>query len=106
MKYCPNCKAVVEDNFDVCWNCNFSFVENKVVDFRDTEIKGNRDLDCLRCKTNMNYAGNYFFHEGPKVGVFGVLGEAFLSRISFDIYVCPECGKVEMFIPSIGGQEV
>jgi len=35
MKHCPNCDSEVEDNFDLCWNCNFCFSENKIVDFED-----------------------------------------------------------------------
>ena len=50
MKNCPNCNSEVEDNFDLCWNCNFSFSDNKIIDFEDTEIeKTNKKIDCLRC---------------------------------------------------------
>lgn len=36
MKNCPNCHEEIENNFDLCWNCNFSIVENKIIEF---EIK-------------------------------------------------------------------
>lgn len=29
MKNCPNCNSEVEDNFNICWNCNYSFTQNK-----------------------------------------------------------------------------
>ena len=32
-------------------------------------------------------------------GLFGNLFELFQNRESFDLYVCPKCGKVEFFIP-------
>ena len=48
MKNCPNCSSELEDNFDLCWNCNYSFAENKVVEFEDTENKEKqKDIDSL-----------------------------------------------------------
>jgi len=112
MKNCPKCNSEVEDNFDICWNCNYSFTENKIIEFRDstnevvgfknfetpTEVK---DIDCLRCKVAMSYSGNFKFHEGTRLGFFGNLFEAFTNRESFDLYICPKCGKVEFFSPEI-----
>ncbi len=43
MKTCPSCKSEIEDNYDLCWKCNYSFTENKVVDIkrgRKTLVKG------------------------------------------------------------------
>lgn len=98
MKICPNCQAEVEDNFDLCWNCNYSFSEQKVVEIAEADpLK--KQLDCLRCHTPMRYIGNYKFHEGTRTGVFGNLFELFVARQSFDLYVCPRCGKVEFFVP-------
>ena len=31
MKTCPNCNSEVEDNFDICWNCQYSFFDHKVL---------------------------------------------------------------------------
>lgn len=101
MKPCPNCKAVVEDNFDVCWNCNYSFEEKKVVEFKDLALTGSKDLKCLRCKSEMVYSGEFKFHEGARTGVLGVIGEMIVNREAFDLYLCPECGKVELFSPNI-----
>lgn len=99
MKICPNCKAEVEDSFELCWNCNYSFTEKKVVEIKDIEAIGDRDLDCLRCGTSMLFSGNYKFHEGFPTGVFGAVWEVFVNRESFDLYLCPKCGKVEFFSP-------
>lgn len=98
MKICPNCNAEIEDNFDICWNCNYSLTENKIVEFKDLN-QGNREIDCLRCNTGMVFSGNFKFHEGANPGFFGNIFEAFVNRESFDIYVCPKCGKVEFFTP-------
>ena len=91
MKTCPNCQSEVEDSFDLCWNCNYSFSENQVVEIKEF-VKGSRELECLRCTEPMNYSGNFRFHEGFLTGVF-------TNKESFDLYVCPKCGKVEFFVP-------
>ena len=89
MRNCPKCNSEVEDNFDLCWNCNFSFSENKVVEFEDADnnekIKVKvKDIDCLRCKVPMVFSGNFKFHEGTRFGIFGNLFEALTNRESFD----------------------
>ena len=98
MKTCPNCRSEIEDNFDLCWSCNYSFNENKIVEIKD--IAGeNREIDCLRCRVPAIYAGEFKFHEGTRIGFLGNLFEAFINREKFDLYICPKCGKVEFFIP-------
>ena len=96
MKTCPNCKAEMEDNFDICWQCNFSISVNKVMEFEETSVNS-KQINCLRCNVPMAFSGNYKFHEGTKFGFFGNLLEVFVNRKSFDLYICPECGKVEFF---------
>ena len=99
MKNCPNCSEEIEDNFDVCWNCNFSISENKVIEFEDNSLR-NRKIDCLRCEgVQMVHGGIYRFHEGTNYGIFGNLLEMFNNKESFDLYICPKCGKVEFFTP-------
>ena len=99
MKTCPNCKAEIENNFELCWNCNYSLSENKIVEIKDIELTGSRDLICLRCDSSMLFAGNYKFHEGARTGVLGFIGEILVNRECFDLYLCPKCGKVEFFTP-------
>jgi len=91
MKLCPNCNSEVEANFDLCWKCNFSFAENKQVEIQEY-VEGSRKIDCLRCSVPMKYSGNYRFHEGFLTGVF-------TNKETFDLYLCPNCGKVEFFVP-------
>ena len=100
MKNCPKCNAEMEDSFDVCWQCNFSISENKIIEFEET-VAGTRKLDCLRCKVPLLFTGNFKFHEGFKLGMLGNLLEAFVNRESFDLYLCPKCGKVEFFSPQV-----
>jgi len=134
MKICPNCRSEVDNNFDICWNCQYSFTENRVIsknEFSETcpncnaavdsellfcpscqhelginSVPSNpsnneeyRKMDCLRCKIPMVFKGNFKFHEGIRYGVFGDLFELMTNRESFDIFYCPDCGKVEFYIP-------
>ena len=99
MKSCPNCNTEIENNFEICWNCCYSLTENRVIDF-DKELDTNkRNINCLRCKTKLISAGIHSFHEGKRYGVLGNLFELFVNQESFEIYVCPKCGKVEFFVP-------
>jgi len=98
MKTCPNCNAEIEDNFEICWNCGYSLTENRVIDF-EKELNNPRNIDCLRCKTKLLYSGIYRFHEGTRYGALGNLFELLVNQESFEIYVCPKCGKVEFFVP-------
>ncbi len=134
MKKCPKCNAEVEDNFDLCWNCQYSFDDERVLessDFRQicpecnqeietsvefcpncgnnlTIIKqevdeekpsGLKKLNCLRCSVSLNFKGNYKFHEGTSILASGGLLDLLSYRESFDLYSCPNCGKVEFFLP-------
>ena len=136
MKTCPNCKAEVDDNFELCWNCQYCFTDAQVLkdnEFKlicpgcNAEIDSNlhfcpyckhdlnsvikvdnhgvpgsvKQIECLRCKAPMSFNGNFRFHEGTRIGVFGDLFELFTNRESFDLYFCPNCGKVEFFLPEV-----
>lgn len=101
MRICPKCNAEVEENFEICWNCNYSFTEDKIIDFGpDEEPDGRRILYCLRCPdVKMLHTGVFSFHEGTNLGVLGNIFEAFENKESFEIYLCPRCGKAEFFTP-------
>lgn len=98
MKNCPKCNEEVESGFEICWNCNYSFTENRIIKFEEIP-EGSRKVNCIRCDVKLIFSGNYKFHEGPTLGLFGNLFEAFVNRESFDIYVCPKCGKAEFYTP-------
>lgn len=73
-----------------------------MVDIKDETVPGgNREISCLRCHILMNFAGEFKFHEGAASGVWGNLFELFVNKESFDLYVCPQCGKVEFFLPAL-----
>ena len=105
MRKCPKCKSDVENNFDTCWNCNYSFDGEIDLNKMNSQYNasqnenGTKNIECLRCKVQLKYQGNFKFHEGTRVGAFGNLFELFTNRESFDLYCCPKCGKVEFFLP-------
>jgi hypothetical protein len=57
--------------------------------------------DCLRCRVELRYLGAKRFHEATNWGMFGQLGELFKGSESFDVYVCPRCGHVELFVTGV-----
>jgi Zn finger protein HypA/HybF involved in hydrogenase expression len=100
MKNCPKCNSEIENNFQLCWNCNYSFTEDKIIEIQDFNEK-QKEINCLRCNIPMIFSGNFKFHEGARTGVLGNLFEIFVNREKFDLYLCPKCGKVEFFTPGI-----
>jgi uncharacterized protein YbaR (Trm112 family) len=59
-------------------------------------------MTCPRCEAALEYVGTKKFHEGARYGVLGDLGELFVNKERFDVYVCPRCGRVELFVDGIG----
>jgi len=98
MKFCPNCNAELEDSFELCWSCNYSLTEKKVVEIADNSGK-TRKIDCLRCKIPLAYSGNFKFQEGERAGFWGDFFELLVNREAFDIYICSRCGQVEFYTP-------
>lgn len=86
MKICPNCQVEVQDHFELCWKCNYGFLEKKVAELQD---KRECEIECLRCRVPMYHEGNYDFREGLLVE----------TGKNFDVYVCPRGGKAEFFLP-------
>ena len=64
----------------------------------------NNPMICPRCETSLEYVGTKKFHEGSRAApcLLGELGELFVKREHFDVYVCPRCGRVELFVDGIG----
>lgn len=53
----------------------------------------NRKLNpmvCPRCESVLKYVGTKRFHEGTQWGILGDIGELFVNREHFDVYVCPD----------------
>ncbi len=61
-----------------------------------------KQVACTRCNIAKRYLGTKRFHEGPRWGILGDLGELFVNKETFDIYACPRCGSVEFFVDGVG----
>lgn len=57
---------------------------------------------CARCQLPLAYVGTRDFHHGTRWGALGDIGELFVNKQHFDVYVCGRCGGVEMFVDGIG----
>jgi hypothetical protein len=103
---CAKCREEVEPAFDVCWKCGTSKEGVEDPAFGKAagpdEAPAPKILDCLRCRARMRYAGARQFHEGTGWGVLGNLGELFVNRERFDVFLCLSCGKVEFFAVGSG----
>jgi len=59
-------------------------------------------MRCPRCPAGLEYVGAKKFLEGANWGFFGEIGELFVKKEHFDVYVYPRCGRVELFVDGIG----
>jgi DNA-directed RNA polymerase subunit RPC12/RpoP len=59
-------------------------------------------IKCSRCSVKLKFMGTKKFHEGTRWGVAGDLGELFVNKEKYDVYHCPKCGVVEMFVDGVG----
>jgi hypothetical protein len=65
-------------------------------------MAGLNPMSCPRCEQALQYVGRKRFHEGANWGILGEVGELFVKREHFDVYVCQRCGRVEFFVDGIG----
>lgn len=99
-----SCKVCEADHWDNCWKCSASkHLPEAEVEERRQRI--GKAMVCLRCDSEMKYAGTKRFHEGTRLGVLGDLAELFVGREAYDVYFCTHCGKVELYIDGIGDEQ-
>ena len=90
MWQCPKCGEQHDEQFKSCWKCA-----------GESKPPAVNPLRCPRCPADLEFVGTKRFHEGADGGFIGG-GELFVNRESFDVYVCPRCGRVEFFVDGIG----
>lgn len=99
---CSTCGERHDDAFTACWRC-----AAVLDDGGNASSKAAAQADplrCPRCPAKLAFIGTKKLHEGTRWGVLGDLAELFVNRESFDLYVCPRCGRVEFFVSDIGVQ--
>jgi hypothetical protein len=94
---CPKCGEQHDDQFDSCWKCSGQTPSTTALG-----QKKPKPVCCPHCDTALDYVGTKRFHEGGRWGLLGDLGELFVRRENFDIFVCSRCGRVEFFVDGIG----
>lgn len=127
MWQCVKCREELEDSFDTCSNCGTSKDGPEDPDFRKADAFARAETEesaramtaegepapvreeknpihCPRCDRTLDFVGTKKFHEGtPAWGfVLGDLGELFVNREHFDVYLCPRCGRLEFFLDGVG----
>jgi predicted nucleic-acid-binding Zn-ribbon protein len=90
MWQCPKCGEQHDEQFKSCWKCA-----------GESKPPAVNPIRCPRCLADLEFVGTKRFHEGADGGFIGG-GELFVNRESFDVYVCPRCGRVEFFVDGIG----
>ena len=106
---CTECGVDNEVGFDLCWRCGrgtdgapagAEFQPESEPALTATTTRPARRIGCLRCGIAMQHLGMKKFHEGARTQPFVLLehGSLFGHRECFDVYACPDCGKVELFL--------
>ena len=57
------------------------------------------DMNCLRCGRQMRYIKRENLQLGQTGWVLGDLPNLIAGSLELEIYICPQCGKVEFFTP-------
>ena len=99
MQTCSYCGAEVADDWQECPTCGW---------LRDGSLAltspiGERQVDCVRCNTTLEFRGVKYFHEGLSLtgALVGAVG-TFIKRERIELYTCPNCGRCELFDPEFG----
>jgi hypothetical protein len=107
---CLRCAEDIEDNLEVCWNCQADRVGNPSGgDLSSNETEDEPELkrflnekfspkNCLQCHGVLKFVGSKEFQEGINFGILGDFGELFVSHTNLEMYVCPTCLRVEFFV--------
>lgn len=56
-----------------------------------------QDLACLRCGAQMQFLKTEKFQLGETSWILGDLPNLFAGAIEVEIYLCPQCGKLEFY---------
>jgi len=109
---CPKCSESLDDAFNECWKCGTfkdgaedpGFAKRAAVTRAPEQPSdgSKHPMLCPRCEETLEFVGTKKFHEGTRWGALGDIGELFVKKESFDVYCCPRCGRVELFVEGIG----
>jgi hypothetical protein len=105
----------------MCWNCgtakdgtpdptfrNEAAEEERYFEQKREDTGKRSTFKCLRCRKGLNYLGRRSFEQGrqsssdPIGFAVDLLSAVFCHQEHLDVYSCPQCGKVELFVDGIG----
>lgn len=100
---CGNCAQEVDDDFEVCWNCEATpdgieplsehpKVEEHIESF----------VTCVRCGAAISFLGSGSFRDASGWVGWGFLVKPLVVKDDFDMFCCVRCGQVELFVPHAG----
>jgi hypothetical protein len=100
---CSNCRAEVEDELEICWQCGTGRDGSPPPKDWRSELAGPKDgserrIQCIWCQSELAFSGRKRSQDGSYAREV-LLGEFFLNQEELDMYVCRGCGKVEFFAP-------
>ena len=64
-----------------------------------------RNLDCLRCGAKMKFVKRERIQLGETGVLLGDLPNLFAGSLGADIYLCPECKKLEFYYADTDGED-
>ncbi len=56
-----------------------------------------KEITCLRCNTKMHFANRENIQLGQTGWILGDLPNLIAGSLSVDIFICPNCNKIEFF---------
>ena len=95
MPQCPECNARYHGGFSVCEKCD---VPLKPIPAK----RSGRPVKCVYCAAGLEFMGTKEFHEGG--GTFFFTSKLWEGREVYDVYACPSCGHIGMFIHDVGNE--
>lgn len=87
------CGEQIEDQFDTCWKCAGTAA--------NVAAGVPLPTTCSRCRASLTYRGRKRFYEGGLLREI-FLGELFVHREKYHVYVCSRCGYLELFLEGVG----
>ena len=109
---CPECGERLEPEFSECWKCghlkgldtNEASPEQSDDEAAVAPVAPSDPMVCPNCNLTLDFVGTKKFHEGTRAAPFllGEIGELFVKREHFDVYVCSRCGRIELFLDGVG----
>ncbi len=103
--YCTECYQEVSINDTICRHCGADVSQLEEEDASEETKQELNPIVCPRCETALEYVGTKKFYEGTRAfDVLGGIWELLKNREQYDVYVCPQCGRLEFFVDGIGEQ--